>query len=316
MSFIAIGSLRSTRVSVNLQKVFEDRVTDLYAAKNACLFAMNRVQVGEAQSGTETVTFIDFDKDEDEDEEAEYEDVLNKPWVPDPEPYRISIDDVDCDVHIEDEGGKINLNSINDDNKDILIEFLLSKELKEEDAEAITDAVIDWKDEDDLHHIKGAETPYYESLPEPYEAKNSQFDSKEELLLVRGITPIIFDKIREEVTVFGGDKINLNFADRDVILSIPGIDEEAVDALMEHINENGSIKNEEELRSIFFSIGVAGAGFEDIRKFITLESKSFVTIRCVCWSSGNADSGNKTHQYRIIADISEGNRKILAVYPD
>ena len=273
---------------------------------------MTKVQSGGPQSGTETATFIDFDNVEDEDAEND----LMKPWVPDPEPYRISMEDVDCDVHIEDEGGKINLNSIIDDNKDILIEFLLAKEIKEKDAESITDAIIDWKDKDDLHHISGAETPYYESLPEPYEAKNGQFDSKEELLLVKGVTPTIFEKIREEITVFGSDKINLNFADRDVILSIPGIDEEAVDVLMEHINVNGSIKNEEELRSIFFSIGVAGASFEDIRKFITLESHNFMTIRCNCWSSGNADAGDKAHQYKIIAEISEGKRKILAVYPD
>ncbi|MGR3178413.1 MAG: type II secretion system minor pseudopilin [Candidatus Anammoxibacter sp.] len=309
LSFIAIGSLRSTRVSVNLEKIFEDRVKDIYAAKNACLFALTKLQIDSVQSGTMTVTFTDIDVEEEVD-------VFNKPWVPSPEPYSISIGDVSCDVHIEDEGGKINLNAINDGNKEMLIDFLVSNDVDEEDAETITDSVIDWKDKDDLHHIEGAETPYYESLPEPYKAKNAPFDSIEELLLVKGVTPLTFDNIRDGITVFGSDKINLNFAGSDVLLSIPGIDEEAAIALLMHIEENGQIKNEEELRSIFFGLGIAGSSFEDIRKYITLQTQNFVTIRSVCSSASSLDTGDSQHQYRIVAEIKGGSWKILAVYPD
>lgn len=310
LSFIAIGSLRSTRVSVNLEEIFTERVKDLYAARNACLFALTKAQIDGAQSGTATASSDDFLV---EDEEFDPE----KPWVPDTEPYLITIKDVGCDVHIEDEGGKINLNTINDDNKDVLIDFLITNEIEHKDAQTITDSLIDWKDKDNLHHINGAETPYYESLPEPYKAKNGPFDSSEELLLVKGVTPLVFDKIRNGITVFGSEKINLNFADSDVLLSIPGITEEIAEALLKHIEENGSIKNEEELRSLFFGFGIAGASFEDIRKYITLESQNFITIRSVCSSSSSNGSDDKHHQYRIIAEIDDDdNRKILAVYPD
>ncbi|MGR3317096.1 MAG: type II secretion system minor pseudopilin [Candidatus Anammoxibacter sp.] len=310
LSFIAIGSLRSTRVSVNLERIFEDRVKDIYAAKNACLFALTKLQIDSVQSGTGTVSSVDIAVDEDE------WDSFGKPWEPSPEPYLISINGVSCDVHIEDEGGKINLNTINDENKDILIDFLISKEIDEEDAQTIADSIIDWKDKDDLHHIDGAETPYYESLPEPYTAKNAPFDSVEELLLVKGVTPLLFDNIREGVTVFGSEKININFAGSDVLLSIPGIDEEVAISLLMHIEENGSIKNEEELRSIFFGLGIAGGSFEDVRKYITVNTQNFVTIRSVCSSSNSPGEGNSQHQYRIVAEINGNNRKILAVYPD
>ncbi|MGR3218647.1 MAG: type II secretion system minor pseudopilin [Candidatus Anammoxibacter sp.] len=312
LSFIAIGSLRSTRVSVNLEKVFEDRLKDIYAAKNACLFALMKLQVSGvgAQVGSETVSRIGIGV------EADDLDIFAKPWEPNPEPYLISINDMNCDVHIDDEGGKINLNSINDDNMDILIDFLIANDVEEKNAETITDSVIDWKDNDDLHHIEGAETSYYESLPEPYKAKNAPFDSIEELLLVKGVTPLIFDNIRDGITVYGSEKININFAGSDVLLSIPGFDEEIVISLLMHIEDNGPINNDEELRTIFFGLGIAGASFEDIRKFITVKTQNFVTIRSVCSLSDSIGEGNSQHQYRIVAEINGNNLKILAVYPD
>lgn len=312
LSFVAIGSLRSTRVAVNLEKIFEERAKNLYAAKNACLFALTKTLIDSPQSvtGTATVSNIDIDTKKDEDEDSE------KPWGPKPEPYLITINDMDCDIHIEDEGGKINLNTITDDNKDIMIDFLVSNKAEKKDAETITDSLLDWMDKDDLHHINGAETPYYEGLPEPYKAKNAQFDSTEELLLIKGITPNIFENIREEVTVFGSDKININFAVKDVIISIPGIDEDIADELLKYIEENGPVENEEELRTIFFSFGIAGASFEDTRKYITLVTQNYVTIRSACSSASNLNSTGRKHQYRIIAEIIGDNQRILAAYAD
>ena len=40
--------------------------------------------------------------------------------------------------------------------------------------------------------MNGAENDYYQSLNEPYQCKNGNFDSIEELLLVRGVTPELF----------------------------------------------------------------------------------------------------------------------------
>ncbi len=61
-----------------------------------------------------------------------------------------------------------------------------------EQADIITDSILDWVDPDDLVNPFGAESEYYYSLPEPYPAKNGFFDVPEELLLVRGVTPEIY----------------------------------------------------------------------------------------------------------------------------
>ena len=57
-------------------------------------------------------------------------------------------------------------------------------------TDEIAAAIIDWIDQDD-NTESGAETDYYATLDPPYAAKNGPFDTIEELLLVKGVTPEI-----------------------------------------------------------------------------------------------------------------------------
>jgi type II secretory pathway component PulK len=50
-------------------------------------------------------------------------------------------------------------------------------------------AIVDWRDPDDNESPSGAESQYYLSLPDPYTCKNGPFETVEELLLIRGVTP-------------------------------------------------------------------------------------------------------------------------------
>ncbi len=53
----------------------------------------------------------------------------------------------------------------------------------------IADAILDWIDEDDEPREYGAEIDYYSSMFPPYAPRNGPFETVEELLLVRGVTP-------------------------------------------------------------------------------------------------------------------------------
>lgn len=77
-----------------------------------------------------------------------------------------------------DESGKLNVNTAT---RQMLMAL-------PEATDEIVDAILDWRDEDDDLRQFGAEFEYYESLDEPYTAKNAQFDTIDELLLVRGVT--------------------------------------------------------------------------------------------------------------------------------
>jgi general secretion pathway protein K len=90
---------------------------------------------------------------------------------------------------LEDEGGKINLNAADEAT---LRGVFTNHGLDPVRSDTIVDSILDWRDGDDLHRINGAESDYYQSLSQPYTAKNGRFDTVEELLWVRGMTPEIF----------------------------------------------------------------------------------------------------------------------------
>jgi general secretion pathway protein K len=99
-----------------------------------------------------------------------------------------------------DEERKININTAS-------LEVLMSFE---EIDEAIASAIIDWRDSDDTPLTEGAENSYYQSLADPYSCKNGPFQTKDELILVKGVTPELLTKLKEELTVYGEGKVNIN----------------------------------------------------------------------------------------------------------
>lgn len=106
-------------------------------------------------------------------------------------------------------------------------------------ADTIVDSALDWMDKDNLHRLHGAEDQHYQSLPNPYKAKNAPFDTAEELLLVKGVTEDILFGTRERkgliefITVYGNfSKINVNVAPKGVIMALPGVTEETTDRII------------------------------------------------------------------------------------
>jgi DNA uptake protein ComE-like DNA-binding protein len=91
---------------------------------------------------------------------------------------------------LDDEASKINLNTAT---KEILLKLPNM-------TEDIVDSIIDWRDADSVAGPGGAESPYYNGLNPPYNCKNLPFETLEELLYVKGVTPAI---------LFGED-FNLN----------------------------------------------------------------------------------------------------------
>jgi general secretion pathway protein K len=127
-------------------------------------------------------------------------------------------------ITVEDEERKLNLNLLvlpngNAADENRLAQFRLLLTHLGIDS-SLADAVEDWLDNDDTPRVGGAETSYYQALPSPYSAKNDLFDSIDELRLVRGVTPAIFDKLRPFVTVTSSGKVNINTAPKEVIMAL------------------------------------------------------------------------------------------------
>lgn len=89
-------------------------------------------------------------------------------------------------------------------------------------AQAITEAVIDWVDTDDaVTGLGGAENNYYQSLENAHRATNGFFVSITELRQIKGITPEIYDFLSPLVVALPGTQgFNVNTASPYLIRSL------------------------------------------------------------------------------------------------
>jgi general secretion pathway protein K len=197
------------------------------------------------------------------------------------------------EIEIGNESGKININRAD---TRLLRMMLTPFDLDDEDKNIIVDSILDWRDGDNLYRINGAEDDYYQSLDEPYGAKNGDFDSIDELLLVRGVTPEIFyGGLREMLTIYpredaadlkektSGDagRININAAPPQVLRALPMMDDDLVLSIVEH-------RAEQPFRSVaeVFPI-VGGEVYGAIFRYISIDPGSYYTIRATGTVSGS-----------------------------
>ncbi len=119
---------------------------------------------------------------------------------------------------------------LNQMNEQMLQSLLESFGLEEEQALAVRDAILDWRDPDNATHARGAEDRDYRALGRPIGARDGVFLSIEELQQVAGITPALYKKLAGALTVDARQRtVNPAFASREVLLAIPGVTPVQVD---------------------------------------------------------------------------------------
>ncbi|MCX5681508.1 MAG: type II secretion system protein GspK [Candidatus Omnitrophica bacterium] len=110
----------------------------------------------------------------------------------------------------QDEERRININTIDASNYKILKQLFMLLNVEDEKAEALAAEIADWRDPDSekINAQYGAEKDDYLALAKPYASKDGPFDILEELLLIKDMTPEIFSKIKEYLTVFPQSDMN------------------------------------------------------------------------------------------------------------
>jgi type II secretory pathway component PulK len=135
----------------------------------------------------------------------------------------LQIDPGRLSYRLTDEGARLNLNKARRDDLDRLLEGV---GVEKTDRDVIIDSIQDWRDPNEEHRLNGAESDYYLALPVPYRSKNADFDSVDELLLVRGVTrELLYGQaqtpgLAEYLTVFGTGAINVNTASPVVLRAL------------------------------------------------------------------------------------------------
>ena len=197
-------------------------------------------------------------------------------------------------VKISNESGKININKAT---RSMLLMLLNGFDLDDSEKDTIADSIMDWRDKDNLHRINGAEDDYYQSLDDPYECKDEDFDAIEELLLVKGVTADIFyGGLESMVTIYTQtDKININAASFKMLLALPEMTETAAREII-------ASRGEKEIKRLSVLNDIIDPDiYLSIKHYISLKMSPFYSI-----DSFGGISGSK---------VKEGLRVLIKIDP-
>ncbi len=270
---VLVGEFSHTmRTELNITRNFRDETLCYYYAKAGMNLALYHLVFDRALAGQAQMEQIDGDE-------------KGLTWHPGRETIPVPFGDGLIEIEIRNESGKININAA----QGTTLRMMLNPfELDDAEKDIIIDSIMDWRDKDKFHRINGAEDDYYLSLPTPYRAKNSDFDSIEELLLVRGITPEIFySGLNDMVTIYPKNdetsgvrsssaiRLNINEAPSEILSALPQMTQELIALVLEH-------RDQESFQSISQVFELLGAETGSaIRPYISTELVPYYTIRSV-----------------------------------
>ena len=166
---------------------------------------------------------------------------VDQRWFADGRSYTVQFEDAALEIHVTDETGKIDINVADELTLAALFDSVGVEEQQRRDE--LVDAILDWRDPDDLVRLNGAEDDDYDAADYPYGAKDAPFDTVTEIQQVMGMDYELFTRIEPSITVYTGRaRPDPAFAPREVLLTLEGMSEELADEyieLREQIEEFG-----------------------------------------------------------------------------
>ena len=231
-------------------------------------------------------------------------------------------EDASFEVAVTDLSARINVNLVakttpneeepsssnsDSDTQDILKRLIesLNPDLGQTEVDDLVDSIVDWIDTDDaVTGIGGAESSYYQGLDEPYVCKNAPLESLDELLLVKGMTPELYQSISKYLTIYGTGNININTAAPEVLAAL------GVDMDLDLANEMVEYRNDEnnDISTPNWYLNVPGISAKGINlSNAVVKSAHFMII-----STGKKDNMKKVLVSTVERDASGPNLRILS----
>jgi general secretion pathway protein K len=202
---------------------------------------------------------------------------LETKWVADGRPYSFRLDDVEVVVEVTDETGKVDLNSAG---PEALLNLFVNHGAEPQAAEALVDAVLDWRDPDEATRPLGAEADDYAAADLPWVPPNQPFVTVEELQQVLGMPYALYREVEPALTVFSGrGDINAGFAPLPALLSLPGMDPASAQALIdEREQQQGSQRQPLALPDGSTALAQGGGLTYSVRSRGTLNNGAFAQV--------------------------------------
>lgn len=197
-------------------------------------------------------------------------------------------------VRVESEAGKVDVNLVQEE---VLLEILKKGGLPEEEAEGVRDAILDWRDEDDVSRPRGAEREEYGGMAEPIAPRNGKFRGIGELTYVKGVTKEFHESFLSRVFTVHGNSPQVNYlrAPEIVLRSLPGVSAEAVDRIVSRRGGDPPI-------SAADLAGMVGEGILTARGLALLSGGSSSNVYSIT-ATGRA-GGDVTRVVRCLVEVS------------
>ena len=125
---------------------------------------------------------------------------MERRWRVDGVPRDFAFAGVPIRVAIQDDLGLVNLNMAD---ASLIRQLLKTAGSKPDDADALTDKIIDWRSKELVPRLHGATDADYRAQGYHYHQRHGPFQSVDELKLVMGMTPALFAQMAPVLTVQG-----------------------------------------------------------------------------------------------------------------
>jgi type II secretory pathway component PulK len=223
---------------------------------------------------------------------------------------------------------KINVNTAS---PDILQQALTAMGVDADSISIVSDSIQDWIDTDDSPRLAGAESDYYQTLTPPYYAKNAPIDDLSELLLVKGVTPEMYDPatyggsnttaspfqhklgfgnspgqppdypfgLKDIFTPVSSGRVNINTADTNVLQALLGVDASVAAAIVEQRAGPDGVDGTEDdtpIRNVQSALQSAGVNQLASRRF-----------------GGPLATRSSTFEVHVTAKIGDYSREYIAI---
>jgi general secretion pathway protein K len=235
------------------------------------------------------------------------------------------VGDGSVDISMVEQESKFNVNTAD---SQLLRQILTTMGAKPDEITTVADSIQDWIDPDDATKPAGAESDYYQGLLPPYNAKNAPIDDIEELQLIKGVSPEIYQGgstedpnapfkhhklgfgsapgeaedlifgLRDVLTPYSSGRVNVNTASSNVLACIPEMDGNSVNGIITLRDSTGD------------SLTPGGDGV--IRDLGMLQSvvsnpTALQQLQRYCTTAGN------TYEVTVTAHAGQSTREFLAV---
>jgi type II secretory pathway component PulK len=209
-------------------------------------------------------------------------------------------------LRVRDTGAALNLNEMDEE---VLRQFFSQgMGIDYAYADRLAQAIMDWRDADELPRLGGAERDQYLDAEAPMLPPNRDFAELDELRYVMGMTPELFEASKPYLTLIGSGDVNVNAAPEAVLLALPDMTPSAVTELM-RLREIGAVpRSGDQLRALIPMLDGSSRSRERLFDRIT----TFTTNEVEILAEGRVEGSPIRVQARVV--VARSNTGAVVVW--